>query len=71
MDYSLAVSTLRKGERLKFPKEANTEQFAQVLDKADPISHLRSEFVLPTKASLKKQGLNGQYPGTLSCLLAP
>lgn len=64
MDLSAFVGRLRSGQSPGFPSdEANTLAFAQRLDAQDQLRHLRSEFVLPTKASLKKKALNGILPG--------
>jgi len=64
MDLSTFVDRLRSGEAPKFPTDANTLAFAQQLDSQDPIRHLRDEFIIPTKASLKKKALDGRIPGT-------
>lgn len=64
MDLSTFVDRLRSGEAAKFPTDANTLAFAQQLDSQDSIRHLRDEFVIPTKASLKKKALDGRIPGT-------
>ncbi|CEJ94309.1 Putative Kynureninase [[Torrubiella] hemipterigena] len=57
------VQRLRSGEPVQFPADANSLAFAQSLDAQDSLSHLRSEFILPTKSSLKKKALNGSIPG--------
>lgn len=62
-DLSQFVTRLRSGESPKFPSDANTLSFAQTLDSQDEISHLRDEFIIPTKSSLKKTALNGSIPG--------
>ncbi|ORY67803.1 kynureninase [Pseudomassariella vexata] len=61
MDFSVAVDELRAGEPVAFPSDANTLQFASALDAQDPIN-LRDQFILPTRASLKKKALNGTIP---------
>ncbi|OAQ62891.1 kynureninase [Pochonia chlamydosporia 170] len=63
MDLSSFVQRLRNGAAPKFPADANTLAFAQKLDAEDSLKHLRDEFVLPTKGSLKKKALNGSIPG--------
>ncbi|KAG5987357.1 Kynureninase 1 [Claviceps pusilla] len=63
MDLAAAVDRLRSGDVIEFPEDANTLAFARKLDAQDPLSHLRNEFVLPTKASLKKKALDGSFPG--------
>ena len=57
------VDRLRGGQPPKFPEDANSLAFAQRLDVQDTLSHLRDEFILPTKASLKKKALDGRIPG--------
>jgi kynureninase len=59
MELSALVQRLRSGASAKFPKEANSLDFARNLDSQDKLSHLREEFVLPTKKSLKKKALDG------------
>ncbi|KAI9170764.1 kynureninase 2 [Paramyrothecium foliicola] len=65
-DLSEYVERLRGGSPAKFPGDANSLAFAQKLDSQDSLSHLRDEFVLPTKASLKKKALDGTIPGAAS-----
>lgn len=57
------IDRLRGGQPPKFPEDANSISFAQRLDAQDKLSHLRDEFVIPTKASLKKKALDGRIPG--------
>jgi kynureninase len=57
------VQRLRDGTPAKFPSDANSLAFAQTLDSQDELRHLRDEFILPTKASLKKKALDGTIPG--------
>lgn len=63
MDIRTFAGQLRFNGRADFPANANTIEYARQLDAADPIQHLRDEFVLPTKASLKKKSLDGHLPG--------
>lgn len=63
MDLPAYVERLRSGAPPKFPADANSLQFAQKLDSQDSLRHLRDEFILPTKASLKKKALDGSIPG--------
>ena len=58
------VDRLRSGAPVKFPADVNSLAFAQGLDGQDKLAHLRNEFTLPTKASLKKKALDGNLPGT-------
>ncbi|KAL7948852.1 pyridoxal phosphate-dependent transferase [Trichoderma barbatum] len=66
MDLQAYVERLRSGAPPKFPTDANSLQFAQKLDSQDELRHLRDEFILPTKASLKKQALDGRIPGEVN-----
>ncbi|RKL00443.1 Kynureninase 1 [Fusarium oxysporum] len=59
MELSGFVERLRSGAAAKFPSDANSLDFARHLDSQDKLSHLRDEFVLPTKKSLKKKALDG------------
>jgi kynureninase len=59
MELSSFVERLRSGSSPKFPHDANSLDFARNLDSQDKLSHLRDEFVLPTKKSLKKKSLDG------------
>ncbi|RFU72606.1 kynureninase [Trichoderma arundinaceum] len=63
MDLQAYVERLRSGAPPKFPTDANSLQFAQRLDSQDALRHLRDEFILPTKASLKKRALDGSIAG--------
>lgn len=68
MELQTFVDRLRSGEAPKFPHDANTLDFAQKLDSQDSLRHLRDEFVIPTKASLKKKALDGRVPGMITPL---
>lgn len=59
MELSSFVERLRSGAPPKFPSDANSLDFARNLDSQDKLSHLRDEFILPTKKSLKKKALDG------------
>lgn len=63
-DLPAFVERLRGGQPAKFPSDANSLSFAQQLDAQDALKHLRDEFIIPTKASLKKKALDGSMPGT-------
>lgn len=65
MDLQTYVQRLRSGAPPKFPSEASSLDFAQKLDSQDSLSHLRDEFILPTKTSLKKRALDGTIPGKI------
>ncbi|KAI5459073.1 pyridoxal phosphate-dependent transferase [Mariannaea sp. PMI_226] len=64
MELTAFVDRLRNGDSANFPSNANSLKFAQELDSQDKLSHLRDEFILPTKASLKKKALDGTIPGS-------
>ncbi|KAK2595671.1 Kynureninase (L-kynurenine hydrolase) [Conoideocrella luteorostrata] len=66
MDFPAFVDRLRSGASPKFPTDASTLAFAQKLDSQDQLKHLRDEFDLPSKASLKKKALNGSFPGDVT-----
>lgn len=66
MELSSFVDRLRNGKPAGFPSEANNLSFAQSLDSQDSLSHLRDEFILPTRASLRKKALDGTIPGNPS-----
>ncbi len=62
MDTAAAVGRLRAGQDAEFPASAKTADFARSLDAQDPLRHLRSQFIFPTKASLTKKALDGNLP---------
>jgi kynureninase len=68
MDLSTLIERLR-GDQAQaqaaklFPADANTLAYAQHLDAQDELKHLRSEFILPTKGSIRKKALDGTIPG--------
>ncbi|PTB73336.1 PLP-dependent transferase [Trichoderma longibrachiatum ATCC 18648] len=62
MSLKAYVERLRSGAPPEFPQDANSLQFAQTLDSQDSLRHLRDEFILPTKGSLKKRALDGTIP---------
>ena len=72
MELPQYVDRLRAGKGADFPAEAKTLSFAQKLDSQDSLAHLRDEFIIPTKASMKKTALNGRIPGMFanSCVFA-
>ncbi|KAH7037070.1 pyridoxal phosphate-dependent transferase [Microdochium trichocladiopsis] len=63
MDVAASVQRLRSGKSAEFPAEATTLAFAQSLDAQDVIGHLRNEFIIPTRKSMKKTALDGTIPG--------
>ncbi|KAH0495130.1 hypothetical protein TgHK011_008697 [Trichoderma gracile] len=66
MSLKALVERLRSGAPPEFPQDANSLQFAQSLDSQDSIRHLRDDFILPTKASLRKRALDGTIPGQVN-----
>ncbi|KAK0671337.1 pyridoxal phosphate-dependent transferase [Cercophora samala] len=57
------TTAFRSGQKPPFPAEAGTLEYAQSLDREDKLGHLRTEFNIPTRTSLKKKALNGVSPG--------
>ncbi|KAK4662306.1 Kynureninase (L-kynurenine hydrolase) [Podospora pseudopauciseta] len=57
------TAAFRNGQKPSFPAEAGTLEYAQSLDQQDKLGHLRKEFNIPTRTSLKKKALNGVSPG--------
>lgn len=68
-DFASKIKILRTGQKPQFPSNANTLEYAQSLDAQDELRHFRDEFIIPTRASLKKKALDGSIPGT--CPSAP
>lgn len=66
MSFDAFVTSLRAGQPTRFPADANSLEFARKLDSQDKLAHLREEFIIPTKASLKKTALDGTFPGMLA-----
>ncbi|TDZ14077.1 Kynureninase 1 [Colletotrichum orbiculare MAFF 240422] len=62
MEIAAFAEQLRSGRPAKFPANAKTPEFAQQLDAQDNLRHLRDEFIIPTKGSLKKKELSGKFP---------
>jgi kynureninase len=63
MEFASKVKVLRDGRTPEFPAEANSLEYARSLDKQDRLSHLREQFIIPTKGSLRKKALDGTIPG--------
>ncbi|KAG8631061.1 hypothetical protein KVT40_000201 [Elsinoe batatas] len=57
MNVQQAIEQLRRGEKPSFPSEADSLEFAEQLDQRDEIKHFRDEFMIPTKAQLKRTTL--------------
>ncbi|KAK8044357.1 pyridoxal phosphate-dependent transferase [Apiospora rasikravindrae] len=64
MEFQTIVERLRSGQDPKFPGNANSLEYAETLSSQDPLKHLKEEFILPTRASLRKKGLTGSLPGS-------
>ncbi|PFH60080.1 hypothetical protein XA68_11498 [Ophiocordyceps unilateralis] len=62
MSLSAYVDKLRRGQAPDFPADADSAAFAKSLDQQDGLRHLRDEFLLPSKASLRKRALDGTMP---------
>lgn len=59
MNAKTAIEGLRAGQKPEWPSNANTLDFAQSLDNSEQIPKtFRSEFVVPTKAQLKRKTIN-------------
>ncbi|KAK6222626.1 Kynureninase (L-kynurenine hydrolase) [Pestalotiopsis sp. IQ-011] len=63
MSFNAFVDTLRAGKKPQFPSNAVSAEYAAQMDAEDELGHFRDEFILPTKASLKKTALDGTLPG--------
>ncbi|KAK4224227.1 putative kynureninase [Podospora fimiseda] len=57
------ISEVQEGGKPTYPPEADTLEYARLLDSQDKLSHLRDEFIIPTRDSLKKTALDGTIPG--------
>ncbi|GJC90707.1 kynureninase 1 [Colletotrichum liriopes] len=66
MEFAAFAEQIRSGRPAKFPVNATSFEFAQQLDAQDSLGHLRDEFIIPTKGSLKKKSLNGTLPNKQS-----
>lgn len=51
------IDTTTTSQQFNFPAEANSLEYAQLQDSKDHIRHLRSEYVIPSKANLKARKL--------------
>ncbi len=64
MELSEYIESLRRGASAnQLPSYANELAFARKLDSQDALRNLRNEFIIPTRASLAKTGLDGTVPG--------
>ncbi|KAI0125407.1 kynureninase 2 [Xylariales sp. AK1849] len=65
MNFTRLIDRLRAGKSPEFPPAANLFDYAAKLDSEDSLNHLRDQFILPTKTSLRKSSLDGTIPGTV------
>ncbi|KAK0637486.1 pyridoxal phosphate-dependent transferase [Bombardia bombarda] len=63
MPFVSFVKALRAGQSVQFPLEAKSLEYARGLDAEDDLGHLRDQFLIPTRGSLKKKALNGTLLG--------
>ncbi|PNS19200.1 Kynureninase [Sphaceloma murrayae] len=55
MDIQQAVEQLRNGKDVSWPPNADSTSFADQLDHNESLKHFRDDFVVPTKAQLRRQ----------------
>lgn len=51
------IDTSKPSGAFDFPDDANTLEYAQSQDTKEPLRHLRSEYIIPSKANLKSKKL--------------
>ncbi|KAJ9657649.1 Kynureninase (L-kynurenine hydrolase) [Neophaeococcomyces mojaviensis] len=51
------IDTVNESAAFEFPDNANTLEYAQSQDTKDSLRHLRSEYIIPSKANLKSKKL--------------
>ena len=61
--YQSFIKTLRAGQKPEFPAHAKSIEYARELDAQDKLRHLRDDFNIPTKSSLRKKALNAVVAG--------
>ena len=66
MDIAARARVLREGKPLNFPPKSDTLEYAQSLDAEDELKHLKDQFILPTKHSLRKTSLDGKPIGKIT-----
>jgi kynureninase len=54
MDAQQAIARLRRGQQVRWPASANSQEFAQSLDTDTSLVNFRNEFIIPSKADLKR-----------------
>lgn len=57
------IKAFRAGQKLEFPSDSKSIEYARQLDSQDKLSSLRENFIIPTKASVRKKTLDGRLPG--------
>ncbi|PSK42980.1 Kynureninase [Elsinoe australis] len=57
MDVLPAIEQLRSGKEVSWPQNADSLDFAEQLDQNKDIKHFRNDFVIPSKAQLKRKTL--------------
>ncbi len=61
MAFQALLSSLRAGQKPDFPGNASSLDYARSLDGEDPLAHLRDEYIVPTKAMIRKRKLGGEF----------
>jgi len=59
------ATTLLEGKPPNFPPEANSLEFARSLDAQDELRHMREQFNIPIKGSLRRKTLKPVPTGTI------
>ncbi|EPE06502.1 kynureninase [Ophiostoma piceae UAMH 11346] len=62
MSFNETLAVLRAGQKPQFPGNANSLDYARSMDGQDPLRHLRGEYIIPSKAMIKKRKLEGVAP---------
>lgn len=58
MDFAAVAGQVRAGKKPDFFDGSSLLSYAQSLDSADPLAHLREDYIFPTKTSLKSKSLS-------------
>lgn len=64
MSLDTFATALLEGKSANFPPEANSLEFAKSLDAQDNLRHIREQFNIPTKGSLRRKTLKPAATGT-------
>lgn len=65
MDVPSMIASLRRGESVTFPAEADQPSFATQLDQDERLPRFRDQFIIPKKRALKAKSLKdaaGEFP---------